>query len=193
MCLGCKYFFFSLSLSYIYGSLSHKSRCCSLLRPVGRPLRLSGRPLHDSGKTTTYQKPRSKREERRREREKKNLENVATATDFLRTLSSSFLYSSRKTKEQENNIPFKCRRPLYFRPYSVHDVWWYIGSDETLIFLFFVATVVILFFLRQSSIYKYELSISVFFHAVCGCGTPRKETRNTFCNFFARRQPSVRD
>jgi len=42
--------------SFIYGSLSRKSRCCSLLRPVGRPLRLGGRPLHDSGKTTTYQK-----------------------------------------------------------------------------------------------------------------------------------------
>ena len=135
---------------------------------------------------------KQKRRETKRERKKKNLENVATATDFLRTLSLP-LVQQQKTKEQENNIPFKCRRPLYFRPYSVHNVWWYIGSDETLIFLFFVATLVILFFLRQNSIYKYELSISVFFRAVCGCGTPRKETRNTFCNFFARRQPSVRD
>jgi hypothetical protein len=101
--------FFSSSSSSIYGSLSRSAavaRFCgqSVARYAWAPDRYTTR-----GKQQTYQKTK-------KPKEKKNLENVATATDFLR-LSLFLLPSSSskpKPKEPENNIALEMSSYITF-------------------------------------------------------------------------------
>jgi hypothetical protein len=99
--------FFSSSSSSIYGSLSRSAavaRFCgqSVARYAWAPDRYTTR-----GKQQTYQKTK-------KPKEKKNLENVATATDFLR-LSLFLLHSSSsKPKEPENNIALEMSSYITF-------------------------------------------------------------------------------